>query len=63
VSSPNLRAAIWEYKGRNGEPTQDLHTLFEDILVSVWEAEANWAFDDRLDLALSASAAAANYRR
>jgi hypothetical protein len=31
----------------------DLQTQFEEIFVAVWRAEANWAFDDRLDMALS----------
>lgn len=30
----------------------DLHSQFEDILDVVWKAEAEWRFDDRLDMAL-----------
>ena len=30
----------------------DLHSQFEALLDAVWEAEENWRFDDRLDLAL-----------
>ncbi len=30
----------------------DLHTQLEDALSSVWAAEANWRFDDRIDLSL-----------
>lgn len=30
----------------------DLHSQLEDILDAVWQAEANWRFDDRLDMAL-----------
>jgi hypothetical protein len=29
----------------------DLQSQFEDLLAAVWAAEANWRFDDRLDLA------------
>ncbi len=32
----------------------DIHTQFEEILHAVWEGEANWRFDDRLDLATRA---------
>ena len=35
---------------RSEEP--DLHTQFEDLLDSVWSAEANWRLDDRIDLSL-----------
>lgn len=30
----------------------DLHTQLEDVLSSVWAAEANWRLDDRIDLSL-----------
>jgi len=30
----------------------DLYTQFEELLDAVWAAEANWRFDDRLDMAL-----------
>jgi len=30
----------------------DLHTQLEDLLDAVWQAEANWRFDDLLDLAI-----------
>jgi hypothetical protein len=30
----------------------DLQTQFEEILNTVWRAEANWRLDDRLDMAL-----------
>ena len=30
----------------------DLQSQFEAILDTVWVAEANWRFDDRLDMAL-----------
>lgn len=29
----------------------DLQSQLEDLLASVWSAEENWRFDDRLDLA------------
>jgi hypothetical protein len=28
----------------------DFQSQFEEILDTVWRAEANWTFDDRLDL-------------
>lgn len=31
----------------------DLQTQFEEILDQVWRCEANWRFDDRLDIALA----------
>jgi hypothetical protein len=33
------------------EPAPDLNLQFEDLLVTVWRAEANWRFDDLLDVA------------
>jgi hypothetical protein len=33
------------------EPAPDLHMQFEELLVTVWRAEANWRFDDFLDVA------------
>jgi len=42
---------------RESEPTAlcdeapDLQTQFEDLLHSVWLAEANWRMNDRIDLA------------
>jgi hypothetical protein len=41
----------------------DLHTQFDDLLASVGKAEANWTFDDRLDLALRSRTAASRNRR
>jgi len=37
-------------QARNGLGT-DLASQLEDLLSAVWRAEANWRFDDRLDLA------------
>jgi hypothetical protein len=31
----------------------DLHTQLETLLHEVWECEAEWRFDDRIDLALN----------
>ena len=41
----------------------DLATQFEALLDTVWEAEANWRFDDRLDLALGVHGPAAGILR
>lgn len=30
----------------------DLHTQLEELLDEVWKREAEWRFDDRIDLAL-----------
>ncbi len=30
----------------------DLQTQLEELFDSVWQAEAGWRFDDRIDLAL-----------
>ncbi|GAC1655337.1 MAG: hypothetical protein NVS9B1_08290 [Candidatus Dormibacteraceae bacterium] len=32
--------------------TPDLQSQLEALLDSVWDAEANWSLDDRIDLAL-----------
>jgi len=37
---------------RPAAPAPDLHSQLEELLDTVWEAEANWRFDDRIDLAL-----------
>ena len=39
------------------EPAPDLATQLEALLDAVWQAEANWRFDDRLDLALGVRSA------
>ncbi|MGI8564723.1 MAG: hypothetical protein ACR2MZ_14440 [Candidatus Dormibacter sp.] len=37
---------------RAGPPAPDLNSQFEELLHQVWSAEAEWRFDDRLDLAV-----------
>lgn len=37
---------------RRTQNEADLHTQLEEILDAVWKAEADWRFNDRLDLAL-----------
>jgi hypothetical protein len=32
--------------------TPDLHSQLEELLDTVWNAEANWRLDDRIDLSL-----------
>ena len=39
--------------------SSDLQSQFEELLSAVWGAEANWRFDDRLDLALKVGREAA----
>ncbi len=44
----------WPQSGPAGatpDASHDLQTQFEAILDAVWEAEDNWRFDDRLDMA------------
>jgi hypothetical protein len=36
---------------RGPEPAPDLNMQFEELLLAVWSAEANWRFDDLLDVA------------
>jgi hypothetical protein len=36
-------------------PQVDLHSQLEELLDSVWRAEADWRFNDRIDLALKQS--------
>jgi hypothetical protein len=40
-----------------GQPAveAELHAQLEEILDAVWKAEADWRFNDRLDLALKRS--------
>ena len=38
-------------EGHRPEPLPDLKTQSEDLWVTVWKAEANWRFDDLLDMA------------
>ena len=70
----NRREHTWEYLSRaislalgarvgpiNATPgveLADLPSQFEDLLSAVWGAEANWRFDDRLDLAFTIGATA-----
>lgn len=42
------RPAGWSPAAQNA----DLHSQLEEILNAVWKAEADWRFNDRLDLAL-----------
>ncbi|MGH7777727.1 MAG: hypothetical protein ACREPI_11205 [Candidatus Dormibacterales bacterium] len=48
-ASPPLRARPQDFVGRDAIP--DLRSQLEATLDAVWEAEAGWRFDDRLDLA------------
>ena len=37
---------------RRPNAVPDLQSQFEDLLNQVWASEADWRFDDRIDLAL-----------
>jgi hypothetical protein len=50
VSGSTGYEKVWELDGRAGDQALDSQSLLEEILDTVWRAEANWAFDDRLDL-------------
>jgi hypothetical protein len=54
VGERDLKDKVWERNGVKAESAPDLHSQFETILDFVWRAEANWAFDDRLDVAVGA---------
>ena len=36
---------------RGQDPVPDLNMQFEELLGTVWKSEANWRFDDFLDVA------------
>ena len=36
---------------RGQDPIPDLNMQFEELLGTVWKSEANWRFDDLLDVA------------
>ena len=53
----NRSQGVRPTRGRSRRPagpasTPDLHTQLEELLNAVWDGEANWRWDDRLDLAL-----------
>jgi hypothetical protein len=52
--SPALRhPAVKAFRPHPGDKrVPDLYSQFEALLDAVWQAEANWRFDDRLDQAL-----------
>jgi hypothetical protein len=52
-----MRVAAPAHTAAPVTPT-DLHSQLEDLLSTVWHAEANWRFDDRLDLAQTIGATA-----
>lgn len=53
-TSPALRhPTVTTFRPNPGDKrVPDLYSQFEALLDAVWEAEANWRFDDRLDQAL-----------
>lgn len=53
-TSPALRhPAVTAFRPSIGDKrVPDLYSQFEALLDAVWQAEANWRFDDRLDQAL-----------
>jgi hypothetical protein len=48
MSSADQPSSDW----RQREVPPDLHTQWEDLIETVRLSEANWRFDDRLDLAM-----------
>jgi len=49
---PYPRPAIKPTAAMPSVPSIDLHTQLEELISAVWQAEANWRFDDRLDMSL-----------
>ena len=49
---PPPKAAAPAVFGRPSQRLPDLQSQLEELLDAVWGAEANWRFDDRLDMAL-----------
>ncbi len=51
---PNAKQVV-RRKPRSNSPREDLildlHSQLEELLNEVWRCEAEWRFDDRLDLA------------
>lgn len=45
-------AAVAFRPTRPDKGVPDLHSQLEALLDAVWDAEANWRFDDRLDLSV-----------
>jgi hypothetical protein len=56
VDAPDPNRKTWEHEDTARQSAPDIHTQYEEILGSVWDSEANWTFDDRLDLAVARSA-------
>ena len=48
----NLKSNFPRPSSRTAGDTPDLQSQLEALLDTVWEAEANWRLDDRIDLAL-----------
>lgn len=46
-----LQAIVEAEEDRQAQTT-DLQTQLEDLLDCIWKCEANWRFDDRLDVAM-----------
>lgn len=52
TTKPTIRTSQALRPRRVADTTPDLQTQLEGLFDAVWEAEANWRFDDRLDTAL-----------
>jgi hypothetical protein len=57
VSSTEVRSQEWGSQTRAGwnPAASELQSLLEDLRVHVWECEAEWRLDDRIDMAVRAS--------
>lgn len=49
---PNTKQVLKRRPARNPRQPEvpDLHSQLEDLLNEVWRREAEWRFDDRIDL-------------
>ncbi len=53
IAPPPRRQAVAAFRPTLGDRrVPDLQSQLEALLDAVWDAEANWRFDDRLDQAL-----------
>jgi hypothetical protein len=50
LKSQGLRTA----RSERDPEVPDLHSQLEALFATVWDAEENWRFDDRIDLAVGA---------
>lgn len=57
LSSTEVRGQEWGSQTRAGwnPAASELQSILEDLRVHVWQCEAEWRLDDRIDMAVKAS--------